>query len=251
VAPDQHSQPVVAVLLAGGTGTRMGSDQPKQLLEIGGVTILERALRALHDHPAVDEVLVVMAPGHLETARQLADSGRYPKVSAVVEGGPSRTDSTRRAIARLGEREGVVLVHDAARPLLSAQIVSACVEALGRHEAVAVAIPSTDTLLEVDEDGFVHGVPPRTSMQRAQTPQGFRLSLLRDAFVRAAEVPGYEATDDCSLVLRFRPDVRVAVVPGDEANLKVTRPGDVEIAEQLLRRRDGRADGAGGAATPS
>ncbi len=248
MAPDPSTS-VVAVLLAGGVGARMGVDRPKQLLEIGGRTILEHGQAALHDHPAVTEVVIVMAPGHLDVAQSLAE--RHPKVSAVVEGGESRADSTRRALDAIGERDGLVLVHDAARPLVSERIISDCIAALLDHDAVAVAVPSTDTILEVDADGFVRSIPPRTTMQRAQTPQGFRIAVLRNAFEKAAADPGFEATDDCGVVLRYRPDARIAVVAGDEANLKVTRPGDVAIAEQWLRSSGGRADEAGGAATPS
>lgn len=249
MAPDQPTSSVVAVLLAGGVGARMGGELPKQLLELGGRTILEHSLAALHDHPGIDEVVLVMAPGHLGPAERLAT--RYPKVTAVIEGGATRTDSTRRALDHLGEADRPVLFHDAARPLVSARIISDCLDALGRHDAVAVAIPSTDTLLEVDDEGFVRGIPQRTAMQRAQTPQGFRLSVLRDAYARAAGDTGFVATDDCAVVVHYRPDVRIAVVTGDEANLKVTRPADVGIAEQLLRSRDGTAGEAGGAASPS
>jgi 2-C-methyl-D-erythritol 4-phosphate cytidylyltransferase len=228
----------------------MGGDRPKQLLEIDGRSILEHALAALHEHPGIEEVVVVMAPGHLDAARTLADGG-YPKVSAVIEGGDTRTASTQRALDHLGDADRGVLLHDAARPLLSARIVTDCLDALRRHDAVAVAIPSTDTVLEVDDEGFVRGIPQRTTMQRAQTPQGFRLAVLRDAYALAAGDHGFTATDDCAVVLRYRPDVRIAVVAGDEANLKVTRPADVAIAEQLLRSRAGTAGEAGAEATPS
>lgn len=229
----------------------MGGDLPKQLLEIGGRTILEHSLAVLHDHPGIDEVLVVMAAGHLEPAEALAAGGRYPKVSAVIEGGDSRTDSTRRALDHLGDADRTVLLHDAARPLLASRIIDDCLAALAGHDAVTVAIPSTDTLLEVSADGHVRGIPARTTMQRAQTPQAFRLAILRDAYARSSGDPDLVATDDCAVVLRYRPDVRIAVVPGDEANLKVTQPTDVAVAEQLIRNRGGIADEAGGAATPS
>lgn len=232
MAPDQPTPSVVAVLLAGGMGARMGGGVPKQLLEIGGRTILERSLAALHDHPDVDEVVVVMSPGHLAEAEALVRG--LAKVSAVIEGGETRTASTRRALAHLGDQERLVLFHDAARPLLSARIVSECVAALRSESAVAVAVPSVDTLLEVDERGYVRSVPRRATMQRAQTPQGFQLSVIRRAHELAAADPDFEATDDCAVVLHYLPEVPVRLVPGDERNLKVTRPIDVQIAERLI-----------------
>lgn len=227
----------IAVLLAGGIGARMLGEVPKQLLQLQGVSILEHSLAALHDHPGIEEVLVVMAPDHVEAAEALVGT-RYDKVSAVIEGGETRTASTRRALDRLGEAECQVLFHDAARPLVSGRIVTDCLAALREHAAVAVAVPSTDTLLEVDEHGVVRGIPPRATMQRAQTPQGFRLSVIRKAYELADDDPGFEATDDCAVVLRYLPDVPIVVVPGEERNLKITQPTDLEIAERLLGRPD-------------
>src|SRR5690349_6258357 len=118
--------PVVAVLLAGGTGARMVADQPKQLLELRGRTILEHALIAFHAHPGVDEVFVVMTADHLAAAKEVAAG--YPKVRGVVEGGRTRSESTMRALEHLGDRDCLVLVHDAARPLVSAAVIGRCLE---------------------------------------------------------------------------------------------------------------------------
>jgi len=225
----------VAVLLAGGTGTRTGLDRPKQLVEVGGRTILEHALRALHDHPEVDEVLVVMAPDHLDAAR--AVSARYPKVAAVLAGGRTRTASTLAALAHLGDADCLLLLHDAARPLLPARVVTDCLAALADHGAVATAIASTDTVFEVGPDGTISGVPSRDVLRRAQTPQGFHADVLRRAYAAAADDPDFVATDDCSVVHRYLPDVPVAVVEGDEATLKVTSRLDLVVVEELLRQR--------------
>lgn len=235
-----HASPAprrrVAVLLAGGTGTRTGLDRPKQLVEVGGRTLLEHALRALHDHPDVDEVLVVMTPAHLDAAR--AVTAGYDKVSAVLPGGDTRTASTLAALAHLGDEDALLLLHDAARPLLPSRVVTDCLAALADHGAVATAIPSTDTVFEVGPDGTtVTGVPPRDRLRRAQTPQGFRADVLRRAYAAAADDPDFVATDDCSVVLRYLPDVPVAVVAGDEAALKVTSRLDLVLVEELLRQR--------------
>ncbi len=227
----------IAVLLAGGLGTRAGLEGPKQLAEVGGRTLLEHSLLALHDHPGVDEVVVVMAADHLETARRLVAD--RPKVTAVLPGGTTRTASTLTALAHLGDVEGWLLLHDAARPLLPARVVTDCLAALATHGAVATGVPSTDTVFEVGPAGTITGVPPRETLRRAQTPQGFHADVLRRAYAAAAEDPGFVATDDCSVVQRYLPDVPVAVVDGDEANLKVTTALDLMVVAELLRRSGG------------
>ncbi len=231
----ESTRPCVAVLLAGGIGARAGLGMPKQFAELRGRTILEHSLAALHDHPAVAGVLVVMAPGFVDAA-QVVTAG-YPRTLAVVEGGAERSDSTVNALRWLavhGHADADVLVHDAARPLLSARIVSDCVAALVEHEAVGVAIPSSDTILRTDATGRVVEVPPRAELWRAQTPQGFRAGVLQAAYDVALADPAFVATDDCSVVLRYLPDVAVHVVGGEDRNMKVTGPLDLAIAERLL-----------------
>lgn len=230
----------VAVLLAGGVGTRVGHAVPKQLVEIGGRPLMEHPLAMLDAHPEVDEIVVLMVAGYLDEVRDLVERGGYDKVTAVLEGADTRSATSARAVSHLVERFGDaevdVLLHDAARPLLGPDVVDRCVAALREHAAVTVAVPSADTVVEVDDEEVVRGVPARASLRRNQTPQAFRLSVLRRAYERALRDPGFEATDDCTVVLRYAPDVPVRVIAGDERNIKVTRPLDVLIADTLLRQ---------------
>ena len=225
----------IAVLLAGGVGVRIGLDIPKQLLKVAGKTLLEHTLAALDGHPMVDEVVVMMAPGHLDAVRAIVRTGGYQKVSAIEEGGQTRNETTQRALAAIGDDEAHVLFHDAVRPLLSRRIVTECFEALEEHPAVDVAIPSADTIIEVGPDNTIREIPPRASLRRGQTPQAFRSSVIRRAYALAAEDPGFEATDDCTVVLRYLPDEPIWVVRGDERNMKVTDPIDVYIADKLFQ----------------
>src|ERR1044072_765804 len=126
----------IAVLLAGGVGVRIGLDIPKQLLKAAGKTLLEHTLAVLDQRPMVDEVIVMMAPGHLDAVRAIVRDGGYDKVSSIEEGGLTRNETTQRALAAIGEGESHVLFHDAVRPLLSARIVTECFEALEDHPAV-------------------------------------------------------------------------------------------------------------------
>lgn len=225
----------VAVLLAGGVGARIGLQIPKQLLKIAGRPILEHTLAALDSHPAVDEVVVMMAPGHLDAVRAVVGSGGYDKVSQILEGADTRNATTQRALDAIGEDECNVLFHDAVRPLVSARIIQECFDALETHRAVDVAIPSADTIIEVTDDDTIAEIPPRASLRRGQTPQAFKNSAIREAYRRANADPDFVATDDCTVVLRYTPDVPITVVAGDERNMKVTEPIDVYLADKLFQ----------------
>lgn len=226
--------PNVAVILAGGVGARIGLDIPKQLLKISGKSILEHTIAAFNDHDQVDEVVVMMAPGHLDAVHAITRSGRYPKVTRVLEGAGTRNGTTLRALDVVAD-DSLVLFHDAVRPLVSERIISECFAALADHDAVDVAIPSADTIIEVGEDDVISDIRPRSLQRRGQTPQGFRGSVLKAAYTLAVADPAFEATDDCSVVLRYLPEVPIGVVVGDERNMKVTDPIDVYIADKLFQ----------------
>ncbi len=231
----------VAVVLAGGAGVRLGGNTPKQLLLLAGRTLLEHCVAAFDAAPGVDDVVVVMPAGLTGEARQIL-AGKYGKLRDVIEGGTDRPGSASRAIERLG-RDGTecnVLFHDAARPLVDQRIIADCVAALGDCEALGVVVPTADTIAEM-QNGVMTAIPPRESLGRCQTPQGFRLSVIRQAHELAAadqDRAGFTPTDDCGIVLRYLPDVAVHVVQGSERNLKITYPGDLRIAEAALADRD-------------
>jgi len=225
----------VAVLLAGGVGTRVGLDIPKQLIKIAGKTILEHTLAAVQQHPMVDEIIVMMAPGHLDAVHAMLRSGAYDKVTAVLEGADTRNGTTLRALEALGPRDCKVLLHDAVRPMVSARIITDCFEALETYDAVDVAIPSADTIIEVSPENTIRQIPVRDHLRRGQTPQAFRASVLRRAYDVAAGDPDFRATDDCGVVLRYLPQVPIWVVAGEERNMKVTDPIDVYIADKLFQ----------------
>ena len=226
--------PRIAVLLAGGVGTRVGLDIPKQLIKVAGRTILEHTLAAFEAHPMVDEIVVMMAEGHLDAVRAMVRNGRYEKVTHVLEGAETRNGTTLRALDVLPD-DSAVLFHDAVRPLVSARIISECFEALERYDAVDVAIPSADTIIEVSADDTIRAIPQRANLRRGQTPQGFRAKVLKDAYTLAGRDEGFTATDDCGVVLRYLPEVPIWVVAGEERNLKVTDPIDLFLADKLFQ----------------
>jgi 2-C-methyl-D-erythritol 4-phosphate cytidylyltransferase len=210
---------------------------PKQLIKVAGKPIIEHTIATLNASPLIDDVIVMMSPGHLDAVAAILRSNAYPKVSRVLEGGETRNATTQRAIDALGQDECNVLFHDAVRPLLSERILRDCVSALAEYEAVDTAIPSADTIIQVDEatGQTIDDVLRRSLLRRGQTPQCFRLSVIRRAYERAALDPEFEATDDCTVVLRYAPEVPIAVVPGDERNMKVTDPIDVYIVDKLFQ----------------
>ncbi|GAA4129107.1 IspD/TarI family cytidylyltransferase [Actinomadura keratinilytica] len=234
----------VAVVLAGGVGARLGADRPKQLLEVGGRPILAHAIAAFDGHPGVAEVLVVMAAGHLREAAALA--APFRKVTGVIEGGDTRTASTAAALTALADRpdDTRVLFHDAARPFVDRGVIDRTLAALADHDAVAVGVPSSDTIVAV-RDGLVADMPPRSTLVRFQTPQGFRLGTVRKAYELALADPGLVATDDCGVVHRYLPDVPIRVVEGSEHNLKVTHPLDIALAEHIAEHIAARVAGRG------
>ena len=237
---------MVAVVLGGGIGQRVGAALPKQLLRLGGKTLVEHCVAAFEQAPGVDEILVVMAAGYVEQVRDMLAEGGFSKVTGVIGGGVARSDSTwvaLAAIARDGRASGMpggddpadcgVLLHDAARPLVDQRIIADCVAALGEHDAAGVAVPASDTMV-ITDNGVMHTMPRRETLWRCQTPQCFRLPVIVRAHELAAADPDFAPTDDCGVVLRYLPGVDVHIVPGSERNLKVTYPQDLAVAEVLL-----------------
>ncbi|MDX6745101.1 2-C-methyl-D-erythritol 4-phosphate cytidylyltransferase [Actinocorallia sp. A-T 12471] len=218
------------VILAGGIGQRVGAGIPKQLIRVAGRPLLAYPIDTFAASPRLDEVIVVMASGHLEAAEELC----APHGIRVIEGGETRTASTLKAMDVLSDAsdDTRVLFHDAARAFVTHPVIDRCLDALETHESVAVALPVTDTVVSV-ADGQVAAMPPRSSLARFQTPQGFHLGTLRRAYTRALADPTFIATDDCGVVHHYLPDVPITIVEGDESLLKITTPLDLILAEHL------------------
>lgn len=224
----------IAVVLAGGTGSRFGADKPKQFLMLNGVMVIEHSIRLFESIDDIDEIVVVVHRDYVGFMRQVVAERGWRKVTRVIEGGEERYHSTLNAVRALmdyvwhGERVNIIL-HDAARPWLTMDIVERTVAALQHHDAVAVGIRSTDTIWRCKEEGdvTVADIPPRSEMWRAQTPQAFELGVLVEAYRRALKDSAFVATDDCGVVHRYMPEVEISVVEGSEANRKVTFKGDI------------------------
>lgn len=231
----------VAVLLAGGSGRRMGGPEPKQFIRIAGKTILEHSIHAFHQHIDIDEIVIVAHSDYIDRIRQIALP--YPKVRHIVPGGKERYHSTLAAIACYQEQLTTdknhsainLLIHDAVRPLVSQRIITDCLTALLRHGAVDVAIPCTDTIVEVDDSGAICRITPRAMLRNVQTPQCFKLEIIAQAYEVGLKDPNFITTDDCGVVHRYLPQEPIFVVEGDTTNIKVTYPEDLILAEKILK----------------
>jgi len=225
----------VAVVLAGGIGVRVGLGIPKQLIKIAGKAIVEHTLEALDASPHVDEIIIMMNAAAIGELDHLLDNDRFAKLTRILPGGETRNDTTQLAIAAIDGDDTKVLFHDAVRPFIDDRIIEDCVRALDDYDAVDTAIPSADTIIQVDENRLITGIPDRSMLRRGQTPQAFRLGTIRRAYEIAANDPGFKATDDCGVVFTYLPDVPIYVVDGTAENMKVTEPIDVHIADKLFQ----------------
>lgn len=225
----------VAVILAGGTGTRVGASMPKQFLDIDGRSVIERSIDAFDQAAGVDEVAIVVHPDWKSHMEGLINRNSWQKVKRILEGGAERYMSSLNAIAAYLDYpdDTNLILHDAARPFVPQEVIARTVEALRYHEAVGVGIPSTDTVWEVRQDfdpllsKYIVRIPERSTMWRAQTPQAFRLPVIRDAYQRALQDPQFRATDDCGVVRRYMPDIKIHIVEGSEQNRKITFKEDL------------------------
>lgn len=224
---------VAVIIPAGGAGRRMGGKVPKQFLRVLGKPILHHTLSLFNLLGAVREIVVVVPEAHLGRAGRLVKRGGFHKVTAIVAGGKERQDSVACGLAACSEGVRIVLVHDAVRPLVSAKSVRDVVTAVRRYGAAVVASPVRDTIKIESESkpGFYAKTLPRHLLWGVQTPQGFRIEILKKAHQDAARA-GYLGTDDASLVERLGQPVRI--VEGPPTNIKITTPADIHLAEILL-----------------
>ncbi|MEW6581423.1 MAG: 2-C-methyl-D-erythritol 4-phosphate cytidylyltransferase [Actinomycetota bacterium] len=220
----------MAVVVAAGLGVRMGAGVPKALLPLAGRPLVAWAVGALQDCDAVDGIVVVAPPGHEDEMR--AAAGPAGKLVATVPGGATRSRSVARGLAALPPGDGVVLVHDAARPLAGAAGVAAVLAGIGDADGAIAAAPLADTLKR-EEEGVIAGTVDRSRLWLAQTPQAFRRPVLEAAFA-AADDAALDAATDCAWLVE-RAGGRVRLVDLGAPNLKVTTPADVAVAEALLR----------------
>lgn len=219
---------VGVVIVAGGKGARLGADLPKQLLDLGGKSMLQRSVDAFDTHPRVKEFVVVLPAELVARGRELVAGARSGWQFA--EGGPRRQDSVQNGVKALSSAINVVLIHDAARPFVTAALIDRVIDAAAKDGAAVPAVGVTDTVKHVDTDSMtVKATLPRDAVWLAQTPQGFQRVVLDRAYVKNA---GADVTDEG--MLAERAGMPVTIVPGDPDNIKITTPDDLARARGIL-----------------
>lgn len=227
---------IAAVIVAAGDGLRLGTDVPKAFVTVAGQPMVVWSIEAMLATPGVSEIVVAVPRDRLDWCR--ARLGRHAALVTLVEGGSTRAISVARALAATPDRATHIVVHDAARPLVSAQIVRRVVDGIGDADGAIAAAPVPDTLKAGATKGRIARTVARAGLWAAQTPQAFRADPFRDAVARAlAEGTLDEATDCASIMEGAGRPVRLVEV--EEANLKVTRASDLEVAAALLAGRAG------------
>ncbi len=227
---------VIAVIPAAGLGQRMGSATHKQYLKLRGIPVLVHCLKTFAAHPQIDEIIIVAPAEQMDFCRwDIVHTYNIDKVSALVRGGAERQDSVRNGVrACLCSADDIILIHDGVRPLVDAETITAVINGVREHGACIVGVPLKDTV-KVVQDGVIHSTLQRSGLWAAQTPQGFRCSLIATAHEQAL-ARGFSATDDASVLEWYGHPV--AVIEGRYANLKITTPEDLVLAQALLEQRD-------------
>jgi 2-C-methyl-D-erythritol 4-phosphate cytidylyltransferase len=224
----------VAVILAGGVGSRMGSDKPKQFFKVAGKTVLEHTVDAFEQHKLIDEIVIVSNANYVSEVENLVLNNEWKKVRKVIRGGKERYESSVSAIQAYQEEKPNLIFHDAVRPLLSQRIISEVIEALNIYTAIDVAIPAVDTIIEV-KNGFIEKIPNRSNLLRGQTPQAFHYATIKSAYELALNDPHFSTTDDCGVVNKYLPNQKVFVIKGEEANMKITYKEDTFLLDKLFQ----------------
>ena len=224
-----------ALIVAAGKGIRMGADCPKPYLPLGDRSILGHCLAAFAGHPMIDLVCLVVSREEKRRCHdELLPSLALKTPVILVEGGAERQSSVYNGLCAISHSDGIVLIHDGARPFVSPDLISACIEGARQWKACIPALPAAETLKRVNAQNCVEETLERRHIWMAQTPQAFELSLIKQAHEEALR-RGWQVTDDAGLLERM--GVEVHVIEGRRENIKITVPQDLVMAEKWLGRR--------------
>lgn len=226
----------IAVILAGGVGSRLGLSTPKQFFKVAGKMVVEHTVAAFESNAHIDEIAIVSNPFYIAEFENMVIKNGWKKVKKILKGGKERYHSSLSAIEAYAASDVNLIFHDAVRPLVSQRIINDIVTALETYDAIDVALPSADTIIEVEGD-FIHQIPDRSRLKRGQTPQAFSIETIRKAYEVALKDPNFKVTDDCGVVKKYLPDVPVYVVAGEESNMKLTYKEDTYLLDKFFQLR--------------
>ena len=228
----------IAVILSAGSGSRFGSDIPKQFINLAGKNIIEYTIAAFEQNDKIDEICIVADTIYHEKLLEISKNNNFTKVKKIIQGGIERKDSSYNAIKEYQNQKDINLIfHDAVRPFVSQRIINDCIESLETYNAIDVAIPTADTIIQIDEiSKTIENIPQRSKLQRGQTPQAFKLEIIKKAHELANQDKNKPMfTDDCGLVKQYLPNEDIFVVNGEEKNIKITYKEDLLYAEKLIQ----------------
>lgn len=227
----------IGVILAGGVGSRLGLSTPKQFFKVAGKMVVEHTVDAFEANPNIDEIAIVSNPFYMADFENMVLKNEWKKVRKILKGGNERYHSSLSAIEAYSQEKEVNLIfHDAVRPLVSQRIINDVIEALRSYQAIDVALPSADTIIEVEGD-FIRQIPDRSKLRRGQTPQAFFLPVIKRAYEIALKDPDFKVTDDCGVVVKYLPDTSVYIVTGEESNMKLTYKEDTYLLDKFFQLR--------------
>ncbi|EHJ38365.1 putative 2-C-methyl-D-erythritol 4-phosphate cytidylyltransferase [Leyella stercorea DSM 18206] len=224
----------IAIILAGGVGSRLGMSTPKQFFKVAGKMVVEHTIDVFERNQHIDEIAIVSNPALVADFENIVLRNKWRKVKKILKGGAERYYSSLSAITAYQNEDANLIFHDAVRPLVSLRIIDDVVKALDTHRAVNVAVPSADTIIEVDGD-FITNIPDRSRLRRGQTPQAFDRQLISDAYDKALKDPNFRTTDDCGVVRTYLPEEPIFVVRGEESNMKLTYREDTYMMDKLFQ----------------
>lgn len=225
----------VAIILAGGSGTRVGSDIPKQFISVYGRQVIEYTIDAFEKNSNIDEIAIVCKNEYIENVQRIIERNSYKKVHKILPGGRERYESSLAALNEYND-DDFLIFHDAVRPLVSDRIINDCITALNSYQAIDVAIKTSDTIIQVNDKEFIEKVPVRAFLRNGQTPQCFKRKILKEAYDKALADPLFTTTDDCGVVHKYTPEIPIFVVEGAASNIKITYPEDLSFFEQLINK---------------
>jgi 2-C-methyl-D-erythritol 4-phosphate cytidylyltransferase len=226
-----------AIIVAAGSGTRLGSDIPKQFIEVNGKPVIRFSMERFDEAPSIDSIIVVVAPGEVDRFDALAAGFGIRKLKTVVAGGSSRADSVRRGLAAVEPATRIIAVHDGARPLVSVDEIERTIAAAQEVGAACLTAAVNDTIKVVESESITTTIDRRT-LRRALTPQAFRIELLQKAFAQHGS--DASVTDESSLVEKL--GCVVKSVAGSTRNIKITYPEDLIFASAVLAIEDPESD---------
>ncbi len=227
----------IAVILAGGVGSRLEKSLPKQFFKVAGKMVMEHAVDAFEKNELINEIAIVISNHYTFMVEDMIIKNGWHKVKRILIGGEERYHSSLAAIkAYQNFKQANLIFHDAARPLISQRIITDVVKSMVSYNAVDVAINSADTIIEVKKD-IITSIPDRVKMRRGQTPQGFKQEVIARAYELALRDRDFKATDDCGIVSKYLPNEPIFVVQGEEVNMKLTYPEDTYLLDKLFQLR--------------